>query len=184
MGGIPPMSEMAPWFTRSEAHMADHPSGFVHTLGPGRTDNVPTAVAGGSHVIAADILPAIGQGNSLAGAHALSMAMKGGPGGISLPTGPHKSTIPAPPKPEKFANGGAPTHNGEPIMIFDPHQHVPGGVKCIIAGGEFVMNPKQVQAVKPYKGKTSHDAIDAWMVDVRAKHAKTLRKLPGPVREK
>ena len=180
MGGIPPMSEMAPWFTRSEAHMADHPSGLVGTLGAGRTDNVPLSVAAGSHVIPSDVVAGVGQGNTLAGGHALSMAMKSGPGGISLPSGPHRSTIPAPPKIGKFAKGGEPTWNGEPIKMVKGSAK--DGVKCIVAGGEFIFGPEHVEKVR-YKGKSGHDAIDSWIVDQRKKHVKTLKSLPGPVKE-
>lgn len=177
-GGAPPST---PWFTRSEAHSMDHmpsihPSGLVHGMGPGRTDTVPLSVAAGSHVIPADVVAGLGQGNTLAGAHALGMAMKEGPGGISLPSGPHRATIPRVPH---LANGGEPQFEGHAIKL--AKGGVPGGVKCIVAGGEWIMSPDEVQRVK-HAGKASHEAIDHWILERRKADVKKLKSLPGPVK--
>jgi hypothetical protein len=182
-GGVPSSAEMAPWFMRSEAHSMDHPSGLVHNFGPGRTDTVPMSVASGSHVVPADVLSGLGEGNSLAGAHAMSVAMKTGPGGISLPSGPHKPmALPRMPSMTHMARGGDPQFEGHPIKIakgnVPEHQ---GGVRCIVAGGEWVCKPDEVQRIS-YKGKHGHAALDQWIVDRRAKDVKTIRNLPGPVK--
>lgn len=161
------------------AGLFSHPSGLVHTLGPGRTDNVPMSVAAGSHVVPADVVSGpLGQGSTLAGAHALSSALTSGPGGISLPTGPHRSTIPKPPAPSRFAAGGALHWEGHPIQIATGG--AVNGVKCILAGGEFLIGPDHVERIE-YKGKKGHPAIDSWIMDMRGKNVKTLKKLPGPV---
>jgi hypothetical protein len=183
-GGVPSSAEMAPWFAKSEAHAMDHPSGLVHNFGPGRTDTVPMSVAAGSHVIPSDIVSGLGEGNSLAGAHAMSVAMKTGPGGISLPSGPHKPmALPRMPSMTHMARGGDPQFEGHPIKIakgnVPEHQ---GGVRCIVAGGEFIFGPDDVRRVLPYKGKTGHEAIDQWILDRRAKDVKKIKSLPGPVK--
>jgi hypothetical protein len=183
-GGVPTSSEMAPWYVRSAARGMDAPSGLIHTAGAGRTDNVPMSVAAGSHVIPADVMSGLGQGNTLAGAHAMSMALSSGPGGISLPRGPSHSTIPRPPAAigQHFASGGDPEFEGHSIRIAKgsvPPEH--GGVKCIVAGGEWILSPDEVQRVT-YQGKKGHDAVDAWILDRRREIVKKTKALPGPVR--
>lgn len=160
------------------AGLFSHPSGLVHTLGPGRTDNVPMSVAAGSHVIPADVVAGLGEGNTLAGANVLGQEMKGGPGGISLPSGPRKSTIPAAPRIGHLARGGEPEWEGHAIKV--AKGGAVDGVKCILAGGEWLMGPDEVQRTK-HAGKTGHEAIDHWIMERRAEDVKKLRKLPGPV---
>jgi hypothetical protein len=140
------------------------------------------SIAGGSHVIPADVVSGLGEGNSLAGAHAMTLATKSGPGGISLPKGPAKSTIPHPPSPPKFAKGGGVEWEGHPIKIAQghvPEEH--GGVKCIVAGGEWILSPDEVKRVK-HNGKISHEAIDEWILERRKELIHKLKKLPGPVK--
>lgn len=183
-GGAPSSSEAAPWFTRSEER-GIAPAGLVHTAGAGRTDNVPMSVAAGSHVIPADVVAGIGQGNTLAGAHALGVAMKTGPGGISLPKGPAKSTIPHPPPLPRARGGKAITEwEGHPIKIAAgdvPEQR--GGIKCIVAGGEWIMAPDEVQRTR-HGGKSGHDAVDAWILERRKADVHKLKNLPGPVKSR
>lgn len=160
-GGVPSAAQMAPWFTRSEAHGMDHPNGLIHSSVPGRTDQIPMSVAAGSHVIPADVVAGLGEGNTLAGAHALDMALHTGPGGIRLPSMPRRSTIPHAPR---LASGGA-----------------PGGVECIVAGGEYLLSPDQVKRIE-HAGKRGHEGVDAWILERRAKDVKKIRALPGPVK--
>lgn len=51
-------------------------SGLIDTAVPGRTDKHPMAVKSGSYVIPADIVSAMGEGNSKAGAHAILSSLK------------------------------------------------------------------------------------------------------------
>jgi hypothetical protein len=78
----------------------------------------------------------------------------------------------------RFANGG-PVYEGQAIKV--ARGGAANGVKCILAGGEFLMAPHEVQAVK-HNGKTSHDAIDAWILERRAADVKKLKSLPPPVK--
>ncbi|HQU11402.1 MAG TPA: NUDIX domain-containing protein, partial [Acidiphilium sp.] len=57
----------------------DFNGGLLSTAGHGRTDNLPINIPAGSYVLPADIVSAIGQGNTLAGAHAIEEAVSGAP---------------------------------------------------------------------------------------------------------
>lgn len=154
------------------------PAGLVHTAGPGRTDNVNMTVAPGSHVIPSDVVAGLGQGNTLAGAHALGMSMQGGPGGITLPKGPHKiASMPKPPPAFHGASGG-PVWEGSAIKV--ARGGAPRGIKCIVAGGEWIMAPHEVAATK-HNGKTGHAAVNSWIMERRKGDVKTLRGLAPPV---
>lgn len=182
VGGMPTGAEMAPWFTRQDAQGESSPGGLIHGIGAGRTDNTPMVVAAGSHVIPADVVSGLGEGNTMAGAHAMSVATHTGPGGISLPKGPIRSTIPRPPSIGggiKLARGGDPDFEGHPIPI--ARGNAPGGVKCIVANGEWLMRPSEVQRVT-HNGKRGHDGVDEWIVERRKATIKNMKALPGPVK--
>ena len=71
-------------------------TGPLHSDIPGRTDALPIDVPEGSYVIPADVVSALGQGNTMAGQKALKAKLS--------PKGPAKfRSIPRPQK----ANGGA-----------------------------------------------------------------------------
>jgi hypothetical protein len=135
-------------------------------------------VAPGSHIIPADVVAGVGQGNTLAGAHALGAAMMSGPGGIKLPKGPMKSTIPKPPAMPKFAPGGRAEWEGHEIRV--ARGGCSGGVKCILAGGEWIMRPDEVERTE-HDGKKGNEAVDAWIMERRKEDVKKLRSSPGPV---
>lgn len=182
-----PIGSLDSMATRSAFHSIDHPSGLVHGFGAGRTDTVPMSVAAGSHVIPADVISGLGEGNTLAGAHAMGMAMKTGPGGITLPSGPHRA-MGTPKMPSysamqglsspHLADGGDPSFEGHAIKV--AKGGCPGGVKCIVAGGEWIMTPDEVRRTG-HKGKKSHEAVDAWIMERRGADVKKLKALPGPV---
>lgn len=174
-GGVPSSSEMAPWYARSEAHAMDHPAGIVRGIGGGRTDTVPMSVASGSHVVPADVLSGLGAGSSNAGAHAMDVAMSSGPGGLKLPKGPVKPM--ALPRMPHLARGGEP--EGPPLRIAKSLPQ--GGVKCILASDEYVIPDHEVARIE-HAGKQSHEAVDAWILEMRGNTIKTMRKLPGPVK--
>lgn len=88
--------------------------GFLHSPVPGRTDKLPIDVAGGSYILPADHVAALGQGNSIAGADIVNRMFKMGPYGAS--------------RAGRFAEGGA---AGAPVSI-------------IAAGGEIAIPPDKI----------------------------------------
>jgi len=113
--------------------------------------------------------------------------MKTGPGGLRLPTAPHRSSmVPHMPAPSAMASlssphladGGDPTFEGHALRI--ARGSCPGGVKCIVASGEYIIPNDEVERIE-YKGLKGHPAIDAWILDMRGKTVKTLKNLSPPV---
>jgi hypothetical protein len=175
-GGSSPMgissSEAAPWWTRAEARSAD--SGFINSAVPGRTDHIPQNPAADSYVIPAEEVAGLGEGNSLAGAHMLSMAFGMGPYGTRMPAAHRGSGPPHATPPRLLAQesrGGARSGVGQ------------GEVPIMAAGGEFIVPPHIVAAVGRGNARRGHQVLDKFVMRLRQQHMKTLRKLPGPVRQ-
>ena len=55
-----------------------------------------------------------------------------------------------------------------------------GGVPVAVAGGEVVLPPAVVAKVGGGDTAKGHKVLSAWVKRERAKHIKTLSKLPGP----
>jgi hypothetical protein len=170
-GGVEGVKAPGPasWVTRAEAHNVAR--GAILSSVPGRTDAHKTHVASGSYVIPADIVSGRGQGNTIAGAQTLTRMFGMGPYGSS----PGKISgrgrgIPAPPKPPKFARGGADTHEGKPVRVD-------------LAGGEIVVPPEHLRKHVHHDLKTAHEIMDKWVLAERKKLRKTLAKLKPPVKD-
>lgn len=160
-----------PWFTRRQANTIGH-VGMLRSPVPGRTDKLPISVGSGSYVLPADIVSALGQGNSDAGAQILGSMFAKGPYGTAAPRlgGRRPRVMRAPSMSRSFrspmrADGGA------------------APVDVIAAGGEYVLDPDQVAAVGGGDMGRGHRILDSFVEQVRKEHVKTLKKLPGPVRE-
>ena len=169
--GISP-SMQSPWWTRSEAHAADHPSGLINSPVGGRSDHLPINVPGGSYVIPADVVSGMGQGNTMAGAHAFDSMIHSGPFGTKLPMPKIGGTLPKPPAAPKmvaaqhFSRGGR-TNKG----------HIP----IIVAGGERIVSPEEVAQLSGGDVKKGHQMLDDFVVACRKHVLKHTAKLPGPV---
>lgn len=159
--------------------------GKVHT-GPinsavaGRTDHLPMHVPSGAYVIPADIISAMGEGNSLAG---FKVA---------------KSIFSTPFYSAKKAGAGAPYgQGGEPYgasgdqpyteseLPYDmPAPGKAGGgaaeVPIVAAGGEYVIHPEDVVRLGKGSMDDGHKILDEFVKQFRAKTIKTLKSLPGP----
>ncbi len=164
----------APWYVRSEARSTSHVGSLLSPIG-GRTDHIPLNVPSGSYVLPADVVSGLGQGNTLNGTKVLNSMFSSGPYGS--PARPMRSgnRMPKPPRafrpPKmKFADGGAPDSTGEPVPI-------------VAAGGEYIVSPEQVEAIGGGDMDRGHAILDAFTLHVRNQHIKTLKKLPGPVKE-
>lgn len=156
----------SPMGTPRAARQTSH-EGFLHSSVPGRTDKLPISVKGGSYVLPADHVSALGQNNSLAGSEIVNRMFKLGPYG-STPTKLRGSKVSVPHldlRGSKFAEGG----EAEPTDI-------------IAAGGEIVIPPEAI--VERFGDlEKGHRALDKWVVDTRKKHISTLRGLKPPKKD-
>lgn len=140
-------------------------SGPINSLVAGRTDHLPMHVRSGSYVIPADIISAMGEGNTSAGFRSANIMFGGNPyGGKKMPYGasggPYGANMPG-----KAEGGGLSENNLVPIVA---------------AGGEYVLSPEQVMAVGKGDLDAGHQILDHFVKKMRQKTIKTLSKLPGP----
>lgn len=139
-------------------------SGFLHSPVPGRTDKLPISVKGGSYILPADHVSALGQGNSLAGSDSVNKIFKMGPYGAA-PTKLRGSKVSVPHldlRRSKFAEGGA-----------------TDDVPIVAAGGEISIPPEAI--IERFGDlEKGHRALDKWVVETRRKHVKTLKGLKPP----
>lgn len=139
--------------------------GPIHSNVAGRTDHLPVHVPSGSYVIPADIVSAMGEGNTMAGFKQIKRIFGGTPYGQSTGaygqgTGPYGSAIP------HRADGG------------DVE-----GVPCVVAGGEFVLSPDQVLRAGAGDMERGHRVLDDFVKSYRKKTIKTLSGLPPPKKD-
>lgn len=169
-GGLPSLSSMqsqdaADWRSVGQ----DHNGGYLSGSTGGRTDNMPINVPAGSHVIPADVVSGLGEGNSLAGAAVLDRMLHTGPHGMRLDS-PHGGGhgIPHAPTPAagEYAKGGASKGNGR--------------VPIVAASGEFVVHPSAVQHLGGGDQEKGHKVLNGFIKHVREKTAKKMMSLPGP----
>lgn len=67
--------------------------GPIHSAVNGRTDHLPMTVPSGSYVVPADIVSALGEGNTMAGFKAIRQMFGGMPGAQAFKTGGHVSPV-------------------------------------------------------------------------------------------
>lgn len=158
----------------------------------GRADAHRTFVPSGSYVIPADVVSGRGQGNTIAGAAILhNMFGMGGPFNAGK-SGPYGGMAPKlkigkppkmlkPPKMMTLASGGG--KEGPEGSLGEP-------VPVNLSGGEVVVPPEALIVTfrhlfpgKNYSLKQIHTMMDQWVLDERAKHRKTLGKLPPPAKD-
>lgn len=128
---------------------------------PGRTDRLPIHVYSGSYVLPADIVSGLAEGNTEAGFEVIKRMIhdqlanqsQGGRVGMT----------------QKYGLRG---HYHEPEDL----------VPCVVAGGEYILTPQEVEAFGDGDLKKGHSVLDAFVKSQRAKTIKTLRKLPGPAK--
>lgn len=141
-------------------------TGPIHSSVAGRTDHLPMNVPSGSYVIPADIISAMGEGNTMAGfKHMKRILYSGTPYGAEgapygAKGGPYNE-----PLPEKAAGGATNT------------------VPIIAAGGEYVISPEEVMHVGKGDLDLGHRVLDEFVKRMRAETVKTLKALPGPKRD-
>jgi len=126
-------------------------SGPLYGATGGRADKVPATARSGSHVLPADIVSHMGQGNTNAGLKALERMFKTGPYGVGMP--------------RRRADGGGVGSDEIPVMLSD---------------GEFVVPPEVVAELGAGDVALGHDVIDAWIMDERKRAIDTIAALPPP----
>jgi len=146
------------------------PSEHLH-VGPilssvaGRTDHLPMHVPSGSYVIPADIVSAMGEGNTMAGFKHMKLMFGGTPYGQG--SQPY---------------GGSEGPYGQPLQT-----RAAGGqtnaVPIVAAGGEYVLSPEQVVQIGEGSLEDGHRALDEFVKRKRAETIKTLTRLPGPKKD-
>jgi hypothetical protein len=139
-------------------------SGPIHSAVAGRTDHLPMQVASGSYVIPADIISAMGEGNTMAGFKHMRTIFGGIPYSgqedpYGVQGGPYGEPLPG------KAEGGAAT------------------VPIIAAGGEYVVTPEEVMQAGGGDLDTGHRVLDEFVKRMRAETVKTLKNLPGPKKD-
>ena len=148
--------------------------GPIHSPVAGRTDHLPVHVPSGSYVIPADIISAMGEGNTMSGFKVAEKIFKPAPemsGSPGMPMGelggmPGSRSLPE--MPEKRADGGRTYQDLVPV---------------IVAGGEYVIPPEHVARIGGGDMDRGHEELDRFVKMMRANLVKTLRKLPGPKRD-
>ncbi len=142
--------------------------GAIHSSVAGRTDHLPMHVASGSYVIPADIISALGEGNSMAGFKvAKSIFSIKGP--YDQPTG-------------RIPYGGGEMPYGQPGV----HKAAGGeadAVPIVAAGGEYVIPPEDVAHLGGGSMEDGHKILDAFVKKMRKKTIRTLQSLPGPKKD-
>ena len=165
-GGIPTGSEADPWWTRQQDRGMDYNGGLFHAGTAGRTDTIDANVPAGSHVIPADVVSGLGEGNTLAGSAVLDRMFHTGPGGMKLDTQKGRYGGPRPPAPynenRAYAEGGR--------------------VPIVAAGGEYLVHPDAVKRIGGGDINKGHAILHHFSKIVRAKTAKKLKSLPPPKR--
>ncbi len=139
-------------------------TGPIHSPVAGRTDHLPMHVPSGSYVIPADIISAMGEGNTMAGFKHMRRMFSGAPygGDGDIPYGGEQGPYNEPLK----AKGGS-------------TQSVP----IVAAGGEYVLSPHEVKYAGGGDMDAGHRVLDDFVKRYRAQTIKTLSKLPGPKKD-
>ena len=158
-------------------------TGPIHSAVAGRTDHLPMHVPSGAYVIPADIISAMGEGNTAAGfkvaksifSSPFYSASKAGAGAPYDQAG------------EPYgAEGDQPYTESElPYDMPAPHKAGGGGatVPIVAAGGEYVVHPEDVVRIGKGSLDDGHKVLDHFVKMFRAKTIKTLESLPGPKKD-
>ena len=155
-------SELGPvsYFGNTPAASEKVHVGPIHSPVAGRTDHLPVHVPSGAYVIPADIISAMGEGNTMAGFKVANTIFSKIPGMQGMPGADAQLGLP-----EKRAMGGA-TH-GSPVPV-------------VVAGGEYVISPEDVEHMGEGDLDAGHRVLDSFVVKMRKKTVDTLKNLPGP----
>jgi hypothetical protein len=178
-GGMSQMTELTPYMGgQHKIHV-----GPIHSPVAGRTDHLPMNVPSGSYVIPADIIGAMGEGNTMAGFKIAKRMFSSKPymehGATPYGAGnaPYNS-----PKAPYNASGMPYSNSAGPYGS----KLATGGtapVEIVAAGGEYVIDPDDVTRIGGGDIDHGHEILDHFVTGYRKKTIDTLKKLPGPKRD-
>jgi hypothetical protein len=143
----------SPKITTDKVH-----TGPIHSPVAGRTDHLPMHVPSGSYVIPADIISAMGEGNTMAGFRVANQIF----------SKPKSEVMGMPYEDGEFQKGGR--TNPPPVPI-------------VAAGGEYVIHPDDILVIGKGDMDQGHEALDEFVLKMRAKTVKTLKGLAGPKKD-
>jgi len=154
-------------------------TGPIHSSVAGRTDHLPMHVPSGSYVIPADIVSAMGEGNTMAGFRRIKSIFgrtlyDQGKGPYGQSGGPYGSS------------GGMPYGGSQGPYGSQLPGKAAGGevsVPIIAAGGEYVLSPEEVREVGKGDLDLGHAALDEFIKRFRRETIRTLQKLPPPKKD-
>ena len=154
--------------------------GPIHSPVAGRTDHLPMNVPSGSYVIPADIIGAMGEGNTMAGFKIAKRMFSSKPymEHGAMPYGAGATSY----KPS-YVSGAAPY--GASSGPYGSKLATGGSapVEIVAAGGEYVIDPDDVTRLGEGDIDHGHEILDHFVTGYRKKTIDTLKKLPGPKRD-
>lgn len=173
MGGNMASGGATPFFGGGEGTTTKVHVGPIHSPVAGRTDHLPMHVPSGSYVIPADIISAMGEGNTMAGFKVANTIFSRIPGMTGMPG--------APSLPAEGSLPGADAQLGLPGKA--KGGSIEDAVPIVAAGGEYVISPEDVRRIGEGDLDRGHQELDLFVKAMRAKTIKTLQKLPGPKKD-
>lgn len=127
---------------------------------PGRTDRLPIHVVSGSYVLPADCVSTLGENNTEAGFEVVKKMIE-----------------------EARSRGGRIGMVGKYGVKGPYHHEGKALVPAIVAGGEYILTPEEVELFGGGDLEEGHKALDAFVKAQRKKHIKTLKELPPPAKD-
>lgn len=162
-------------------------TGPIHSAVAGRTDHLPMHVPHGAYVLPADIVSAMGEGNTLAGFKVAARLPKSMFSVHNRTKGtPYDSGEGMPYRAGKMPYGQAGMPYGVPEVRRDGGRDEAsdaGGVPIVAAGGEYVYSPDEARAIGGGDIDAGHRILDQFVKQMRAATVKKLDGLPGPKRD-
>lgn len=158
--------------------------GLINSVVPGRTDRLNVHVPSDTYILPADVVSALGEGNTFAGARVLDKVFSGKPiGPEAKPYAKELENISATGKVFPKVNPKLP-HLDAPPEGGQPNEFAKGGmakmVPVVVAGGEYAVPPRVVQELGGGDVEEGHAKLDKAVRAIRARLVEVSKKLPGP----
>lgn len=182
--GNPAMAGKAPMPAPAAAPTIIERTGLIPSASSGRADALVVQIPSESYIFPADIVSALGDGNTAAGGRVID-AMTGqkpeqpGPAGMPPALPPQGGIAPPAAKmnmpPQGLAGAMPARANGGQAQ-----EGAPKMVPIRISGGEYAMLPPEVTMIGGGDLQHGHDVLDEFVKHVRDQTSKKLKKIPDP----